>query len=313
MSNRLTSLWIHARGALFFMLRSMTAYGKSCLSTPTGTFSVEIHSVNRRHLDLHCHLPTGCACFESKIRNLISNVIQRGNVQYRLRIVPSEESCAQIQVNRPLLKALKQEWQEIASVLGYSPSVPLPVELIAERPDLFLQNDISINDADLWESIQQVTSAALEQLISDKEREGQILAQAITSIHGHLVDLLAQLQGLLPQAIANYKQRLHEKLHAELPESLLQDERLLREVCIFAEKADVAEEVARFQAHLDQLAHLLIPGNGGAGKPLEFLLQEMVREINTLGAKSSDINVIQLTLLMKGEIEKIREQVQNIE
>lgn len=295
------------------MLRSMTAYGRGSAVTRIGRFVVEIQSINKRHFELLCQLPASLILFEAKVRSLLAGEIHRGQLLYRLRVVYTEATPIQLTVDMPLLHQLKGAWQHVATTLGHDPSKPLPLELFAQRQDLLIQEERVDDEASLWLPINDATAAALQQLLCVKGEEGMNLATAIRGSHQQLLTLLADVKALLPDSSVRYRERLEERLRPILPENLLTDERMLRELCLFAEKSDVSEEVVRLESHLRQCIDLLDSEKVSVGKQFEFLLQEISREINTLGAKSSDIALIQRILAMKGEVEKIREQVQNIE
>lgn len=297
------------------MARSMTAYGTGSVATPLGRFTVEIQSINKRYFDLQCLLPPPLVRFEAKVRGLVSAAVHRGQLLYRLQIAYTGAGAIQLRVDDVLLLQLKDVWQHVATHLGHDATAPLPLELFTTRPDLFVQEESLADEESHWLGIAAATETALHKLLQLKCLEGSALTAVMAASAHRLTTCLVEIEILLPQAVVKYRQRLQDKLSQAISASpdLLNDERLLREVFLFADKVDVSEEIARLKSHLVQLNTLVNDSTGHIGKQLEFLLQEITREINTLGVKCSDIAVIQLTLAMKGEVEKIREQVQNVE
>lgn len=296
------------------MLKSMTAYSRVAGALSLGSCVIELQSVNKRHLEIQCQLPLSLSRYEASIRRQLGERLQRGQVMYRLRISYSGGSPTRLIPNIALLEQLKDVWQQMAPYLGYNASMPMPAELFADREDLFSQENIAdFEEKALWEEIAALTHQALEILMQEKKREGQALGDEIMERQKSLCLSLLEAESLTVGAADRYRHRLIDKLQQLIAEPLLSDERMLREVCLYADKVDVSEEIARLRIHLQELAGLVVQKAASIGKQLEFLLQEISREISTLGAKSPDIAVTHHILAMKGEVEKIREQVQNIE
>ncbi len=286
----------------------MTAYGRASRRAPTGRWVVEIHSVNRKMLDLHVNLPKEFLLFDRDVRKWVGGALQRGQVTVRIFMqeegpVPSHYAS--------LLKEQKKNWERIASDLGYDPAQAVNLAfLVAQLQGLSLQEVVQEEEA-LRSSLKETLEEALEEVLRMKEREGSALGEDILKRLKFLEGCIPQLLEHAPLAAERYREKLRERLREFAGGEC--DERILREVVLFAEKLDITEELTRLRSHVEQFYHLLESDEKSVGRTLDFLTQEMHREINTLAAKSSDSEVSFLGVKMKSELEKIREQIQNIE
>lgn len=294
-------------------LKSMTAFGAATEQTPLGICTVEISTVNKRHLEMQCYLPSQFSRFDTNIRSYLSKFIFRGQVSLRLNMRSIENPFSTITPNLSLLKQLKNAWTQIATELGHPVDKPLPLELFANQVNLIESSASAMDDADLWQIIENVLRQAIEKLLAVKLKEGLALQkdilQRVNFIRTHLQDIELRSS----DATKKFRLKLKERLDEVLNNSAETDERIMREVCVYAEKIDITEECVRLKTHLIELERLISCAQPYVGKQLEFLVQEITREISTLNAKSSEIDVIQLALSMKNEVERIREQIQNIE
>lgn len=299
------------------MLRSMTAYARVCKESPAGRFSIEINCVNRKHLEINTSLPNELLRYDTDIKKWISTVIGRGSVNVKINVAFNQESPLTVTPNLALARELKRAWEKIAAELSLTPNPDELLQMISKEEGLlsYEQND---QDEEFYrQTLKSVTEDAIQHLIAMKEYEGTILHQDIKTRFLKLASLIKLIENKAPGATERYRQRLVERVKevsCVSADSL--DERILREVCLYAEKIDIAEEIVRFNSHLQQVDKLIDSKRGhdqGVGKPLEFLIQELNREINTIGSKSSDTEVSHWVIEIKTELERIREQIQNIE
>jgi uncharacterized protein (TIGR00255 family) len=284
------------------MIRSMTAYGSAKRVTPSGKWAIEVHSVNRKGLDLNLFLPRELLSFDPEVRKILAQEIQRGLVTLRVNFEPE-------QIQGPLLslKAIKEKWDKIARELGFRSSDAIDLRFLIER----MKEEVVIGDGkefkvDLFTSI----SEALKKFIEMREKEGSALRKDFIL---RLKTIRTQLKKIEKKAPL-LQEKYQKKLKARITEvASLDKDRLLREVMIYAERVDVTEEITRLYSHMTQFEDLLRAKEKSVGRTLDFLTQEMGREINTLTAKAGDSEISKLAIGIKSEIEKIREQVQNIE
>jgi uncharacterized protein (TIGR00255 family) len=295
------------------MLKSMTAYGRSVYVCSGGRFVAEIHSVNKRFLEVNVHLPRELIRFERDVKKWVGKRFLRGQVNVFLNIHLTGISNVSIQANLLLAKQLKNAWSEIESELDLQSSDSFDLSLIASEKSLFIYEEDHGDDSLLRDALQKVVNEALDTAEEMKNEEGEALKEDMEARRPQFhekIDLIS-LKG--PSATKRYKERLLGNLEEILPGSVENEERILREIAIFADRVDISEELSRFRIHLLKYKNLLEAENTAIGKTLEFLVQEMHREINTIGSKSSDVEISHLVVDIKSELEKSREQVQNVE
>jgi uncharacterized protein (TIGR00255 family) len=296
----------------FMALKSMTGYGSAQVREKGVLATVEILSVNRKHLDINIILPRHLSRFDPDIRKLISSAIFRGHVVVRISCVFEESSPLAVRPNLALAKELYRGWQEIARALGIPAAEILSLSLLEKEPELF-----SFEETSLMESLQPILLKAVEDALKPflemREREGKLLESEISAKIKKLKDTVREIEANSTLATVKLREKLLSKLKEVLPEIKIVDDRLLKEIAIFAEKVDIAEEILRLDAHLDQFIQLLEEPKNTPGKTADFILQELNREINTIGSKSLELAITRLVVHMKSELERIREQMQNVE
>jgi uncharacterized protein (TIGR00255 family) len=293
------------------MLKSMTAYGRASLSTKIGRFVAEIQSLNRKHLEIQILLPKELSRFDTEIRKQISSMVFRGQVSIKISAFFDQTAPIIVTPNLPLVRQIKLAWETIAKDLKLEEQFNL--NLLANERDILLYGDNFQNEEDYRTALASTVDMALKEFVAMRIREGEALEQDIANRLIKLRQCLQQIDSRKDGATSKYRQKLKERIEEVLSGSIENEERILREVAIFAERIDIAEEITRFNSHIDQYEQLLKNGSDSLGKTMEFLLQEMNREVNTIGSKSSDIEITRLVLDMKSELERIREQIQNIE
>lgn len=295
------------------MLKSMTAYGRATTITALGRFVVEIQSVNRKHLEINVLLPKELTRFDADIRKLVGTQTFRGQVNVKVSVYFDKTASSTVTPNLPLAKQLKAAWEAIAKELKLDAS-EISLELLSKEDGILLYSDELQDEEQYRTDLTSVVQEALEQFAAMRIREGEALLQDITSRLTNLRHWLDRIVVLSKDSVSKYRQKLVERLESIVPSIIEDEERILREICLFADRIDIAEEVTRFYSHLDQWGNLLLFTEAKSiGKTLEFLLQEMSREVNTIGSKSSDIEISHLVVDMKSDLERIREQIQNVE
>ena len=292
----------------------MTGYARASFESSIGRFSIELQCVNRKHLEINTSLPKELLRYDGDIKRWISSTIGRGNVTVKINVSFDKESPLIVLPNLALIRQLKKAWETISTDLNLHISDNELLQIISHEDNLLVYDEAD-HDEDLYrQALKTITEEALQRLLTMKEYEGKILHDDISSRFSKLATIIKVIEHKAPGATERYRQRLTERLKEVSTTTTDLDERLLKEVCLYAERIDIAEELVRFHSHLQQVTKLLNSNeNQGVGKPLEFLIQELNREINTIGSKSSDIEVSHGVIEIKTELERIREQIQNIE
>ncbi len=279
-------------------MRSMTAYGRSQIETARGRWVVEVHSVNRKMLDIGVQMPRELLVFDLDVRKKIHERVQRGQVTVRIHLQSDDEEAP-----FEALRSLKKRWEGLAQKLGFEKKA-VTFEFLAGR---FEAAAAPKDEKGFKSDLEKALSLALDAFIAMREKEGAALLKDFKARIASIRKDLQKIEEKAPLLAKKYEEKLKEKLKD------FSDERLMREVILYAEKADISEEVTRLHSHLEQFEALFAAKEPSIGRTLDFLTQEMGREINTLGAKAGDSGISKLAIGIKSEIEKIREQVQNIE
>jgi uncharacterized protein (TIGR00255 family) len=293
-------------------VKSMTAYGRAAVDHAVGRFTVEVSSVNRRYLECIIDLPTELQAFESDIKKWVSALVSRGQISVKISADFIDTSPLNAKPNIPLARQLKDAWDAIAREL-HLPEDSFKLEMIANVEGL-ISFETNLQDAETFRNIlHSVVNMALKRLNDMKEMEGQALEAEIIERLDRITAAVQKIGLKAPNATHKFRKKLSDRLEELLAGSVENEERILREVGIYSEKIDIVEEVTRLESHLQQFRNLFNAPVDAVGKTFDFLLQEMLREINTVGSKSAELEVTQLVVEIKGELERIREQVQNIE
>jgi uncharacterized protein (TIGR00255 family) len=297
------------------MVRSMTGFGRAELRGDTLVVTVEARSVNHRHLDVALRVPRALASLEVDARRAIAGRLERGRVDVTVQVATvSEQACQRLVTDAALAREYVARARALAvdvADLGVAGGITL--EWLLQRPGVLRMEEAEPADLVVpWPLLEQVLSRALDELVARRTAEGERLAQELRSLHAELAAIVDTMAGRAPAAVARREQRLRERLQALLGAAGVDEGRVVTEAAIWADKADVTEELARLRAHLAELALVLDKG-GPVGRPLDFLLQELGREVNTVASKADDLELSQAALAGKGVLEKMREQVQNLE
>ncbi len=291
----------------------MTAYGQSSFVCPLGRFFIEIQCVNRKYLDIQTTLPSEFFRFDGEIKKKVAESIKRGQVNIRVQVVFDAEAPLQITPNLAVARQLKSAWEQVASELG-TPLDPQILFTLLSSQKVLVYHENFKSEKQFLDPLLSTLDQALIQVNAMRANEGQVLHQEIVSRFHKLSLWMEEIELKAPHTVEKYREKLLDKMHEMMQPSAELEERLFREVCLFADKIDIAEEITRFKSHLTQVnGFILQKASDGHGKSLEFLVQELNREINTINAKSNDIEISRIALAIKTELERIREQIQNIE
>ena len=292
------------------MIKSMTGYGRGEAVLHGRPITVELRSVNNRFLDCTVKLPRIYVFAEDAIKRRVQGSISRGKVDVFVTIGPSETGDTRISINRPMAEGYLNALRELRDV--YELRDDISVSLLSRFPDVFLVEKATEDLELVAEDIGTVLDQALVDFDAMRTREGEKLAQDVRSRAESITTLLGKIEVRAPGIVADYRARLAAKMQEVLQNTQLDEGRILTEAALFADKVAVDEETVRLHSHLSQLEHMLNEG-GAVGRKLDFLIQEFNREANTIGSKCSDMETARYVVDLKGEIEKIREQIQNIE
>ena len=292
------------------MIRSMTGYGRAEFANDDLKITVEIKSVNNRYLDIGIKMPRQLGMLESSIRAELKKYIGRGKVDVYITYEDLQEANMQVKYNSKIageyLKYLRQMAQE------YGLDDDIRVSSLSKYPDVFTMEEEPMDPVQLWECLRTVVCEAAENFLQARTREGEFLRNdligKLDEMQGH-VDFIAERS---PQIVAAYRQRLYEKVKDLIGDGVIEDSRILQEVTIYADKVCVDEELVRLQSHIKATREAL-DGSVGGGRKLDFIAQEMNREANTILSKSTDKEIADCGIVLKTTIEKVREQIQNIE
>lgn len=292
------------------MLRSMTGYGRSQKILNGRDILVEIRSVNHRYYEYSSRIPRSYSYIDEKLKALLKSGISRGKVEASVTINNIEGRDIVIGINKSAAEGYIAALRSVSDELGLKDDLKL--SNLIKLPDIFTVQKAPDNEEQLWEDVSLVASEALEAFISMRCSEGERLKADVLEKAANIEKSVCEVERLSPVTVENYRNKLRSKLEEILESRDIDEQRILTEAAVFAEKIAVDEETVRLRSHIAQLRTMLDSGEA-VGRKLDFLVQEMNREVNTIGSKAQDLNVARVVVDMKAEIEKIREQIQNIE
>jgi uncharacterized protein (TIGR00255 family) len=289
---------------------SMTGYGRGMFSTQDYLVTIDLKSINHRYLELYFKIPKTYSFLEDKLRREISGRISRGKVEISLVIEKLALTEARVELNQSLVSSYLQAIEELKN--NYAIDGEPDLKTIISLPDVFKTTQPEEDQEKLMEIAGQALDVALKSLIATRKLEGEGLRQDIQAKLANLEESRIALLELAPNVVTAYQEKLTKRIQELTGGIEIEQSRLATEVAIFADKSDISEELVRIESHLKQFLQILGVAEP-IGRKLDFLIQELNREINTVGSKASDINIAQLVINFKAELEKIREQIQNIE
>ena len=288
----------------------MTGYGRAQQSADGREITVELRSVNNRYLDCSVRLPRVYAYAEEPIRRRVKERIARGKTDVYVTVSEEGAAAATVRLNRPVLEGYLAAMRAIAEDYGVCDDIS--VTSLSRFPDVFVVEKQEDDEQKICAQILSVLDQALDQYDSMRRTEGEALAADVRNHAAAISALVGRVEERSPETVAEYRARLTAKMKEVLGAAAIDESRILTEAAIYADKVAVDEETVRLRSHLNQLGQMLSEG-GAVGRKLDFLMQEMNREANTIGSKCSDVALAQVVVEIKSELEKIREQIQNIE
>lgn len=298
------------KGVPYPMVRSMTGFGRGEATANLGKITVEMKAVNHRFSEVVFRMPRQFNAHEDAARKLILSQVTRGRVE----VIVSWEATAKakgVKVDKGLALAYHNALKELAGEIGSKLEISL--DTLARLPDVLSVEEGTVTDEEIWAMLEPALKQALANLIAMREREGAALAADLSERLDKIEAFRRKALEAAPRVVAEYQQRLTRRLEELLPQGIAVDpQRLAQEVAIFADRADISEELQRLGSHIGQFRAALAEGDA-IGRKLDFLVQELGREVNTIGSKANDAAITAAVVAAKSELEKIREQVQNVE
>lgn len=291
------------------MLRSMTGYGKAEADSSAGRITVEIKSVNHRYCEMFVKLPRVLSLMESDVKKKVAERLKRGKIEVYIQLEPGEHALVPA-VNIGLARGYCEAFRFLKEELELVDEVSLA--LILSQKDVLAAPDSRTDSDEFRRALFETVGAAAERLENMRLDEGKALRDDLLGRRTRLAELLESVETRVPVVVSDYAVKLRERIAQLLEGAAPEEPRLAQEVAIIADRGDVTEELVRFRSHLAQLDSFLLEVEP-VGRKLDFLLQEMNREVNTIGSKANDARIAMLVVELKAELEKIREQVQNIE
>ncbi len=288
----------------------MTGYGRNEALEGGKKILCEIKSVNHRYCDYTIKVPKYYGFLEDKVRSFVSEHISRGKVDIYIAVESYAEADKEISVNIELAKSYAAALAGLRDELNLRDDVS--VMSLARFPDIFIQERKEEDEEEIWQNVKAVLTPAVEAFTSMRQREGGRIEEDLKNRIEYMKSLAAKIEARSPETVAEYQKRLYDKISEVLENREIDDARVLTEVALFADKIAVNEEMVRLSSHFEEFYQIISSGEP-AGRKLDFLIQEINREINTTGSKANDIEIAKLVVDLKAETEKLREQIQNIE
>lgn len=292
------------------MIKSMTGYGRAQQLVDGMNITVEIKSVNHRYFEFTSKLPRNYGFLDEKLKSFFSEKLTRGKTECYVQIEAVEEPDTVIGLNHSLVKGYIDAYKELAETFGLENDIK--VSDISRVSDIFTVRKQASDEDKIWAAVKTVAQTALEGFIEMREREGSKLREDVLSRLNTIISNVEYVESRSPETVAEYNEKLLGRMRELLGEAHIDEQRILTEAAIFADKVAVAEETVRLRSHVSQMRSFL-DANEAVGKKMDFLIQEFNREANTIGSKAQDVEIARRVVAIKAEIEKIREQIQNIE
>ena len=292
------------------MVKSMTGYGRAVETVNGREFTVELRSVNNRYLDCTVKLPRSLSFAEDAVKQAVKNTISRGKVDVYISVHSESAADVKVTLNAAMVEGYLAAMKQMAA--EYAVKDDISVSLLSRMPEVFTVEKPDVDEEQLRADLLSVVEKALAAYDAMRAAEGKALENDLRSRGNTILELVSQVEAGNGQTVIDYRTRLENKLREVLANTAIDESRILTEAAIFADKVAVDEETVRLRSHLEQMNAMLTAG-GAIGRKLDFLLQEMNREANTTGSKCTDVRLARIVVDIKAELEKIREQTQNIE
>ena len=292
------------------MVKSMTGYGRAVETVNGREFTVELRSVNNRYLDCSVKLPRSLTFAEEAVKQAVKATISRGKVDVFITVHSEGVSDVKVSLNAAMVEGYLAAMKQMVTDYGVRDDISASV--LSRMPEVFTVEREEVDEEQLLSDLMGVVKQALANYDAMRAAEGKALENDLRSRGNTILELVSQVEAGNGQTVIDYRTRLYNKLKEVLANTTIDENRILTEAAIFADKVAVDEETVRLRSHLEQMNNMLTTG-GAIGRKLDFLLQEMNRESNTIGSKCSDVRLARIVVDIKAELEKIREQTQNIE
>ena len=292
------------------MIKSMTGFGRYEMADEKRKITVEMKAVNHRYLDMNLKMPKKFSFFESSIRGTLKKYIQRGKVDIYITYEDFTENNVSIRYNQDIAEEYMKYLDQMAD--HFSLEKDIRVSTLSRYPEVLSMEEQVMDEEEIWKNLEHAVSKAAEAFVDTRIKEGENLKQDLIKKLDGMLELVAYIEERSPEIIDAYKTKLEDKVKELLSETQIDENRILTEVTIFADKICVDEEIVRLKSHITSTKSTLEEG-GSIGRKLDFIAQEMNREANTILSKSNDLDTSNKAIDLKTEIEKVREQIQNIE
>lgn len=294
------------------MIRSMTGYGRSQAVVDTMNITVELKSVNHRYFEFNSRVPRNYGFLDEKLKNYISSRVSRGKVECYVSVENLEDDEIEILVNHSLAKSYLNALRELADRNDLTLRDDQAMSSLTRYNDIFAVHKQEADEEKIWNAVKSVAETAVDKFIAMRETEGEKLKNDVLSRADIILGKVSVIEERSPETVKEYNDKLLARITEFLSDVQVDEQRIATECAIFADKIAVAEETVRLRSHIDQLRQFL-DSNEAVGRKTDFLVQEMNREANTIGSKAQDVTIARNVIDIKAEIEKIREQIQNIE
>lgn len=292
------------------MIKSMTGYGKSEQTIDSLNVTVEIKSVNHRYFEFSARVPREYGFLEEKLKKYCNSLITRGKVECYVSVEDLEEREMEVNVNETLAAGYVKALKELSERFGLKDDISAVT--LSRYPDVITLHKASEDEERIWNAVKTVAETAVSKFIEMRETEGSKLRGDILSRADYIIECVEFIEGRSPETVREYNEKLKQRMKELLGDAAVDEQRLLNEAAIYADKIAVDEETVRLRSHISQLREFM-NSSEAIGRKLDFLVHEINREANTIGSKAQDVDIAKKVIAIKAEVEKIREQVQNIE
>lgn len=292
------------------MLKSMTGFGRAVEEIDGYVITVEIKSVNHRYFDFSSRIPRQYGFLDDKLKSYINSKVSRGKVECYVSVEALDTEDAAVVINKTLASAYVKALKELSG--EYSLKEDFGTAFVSRLPDVFVLKKADEDEEKICQIVKSVTDEAIEKFIQMRAVEGAKMKEDVASRAEYILDCVSFIEERSPQTVKEYNDKLVERVHEIIGDVSLDEQRIIQEVAVYADKVAVAEETVRLRSHIAQLKTFL-ESEEPIGRKMDFLVQEINREANTIGSKANDVEIARKVVDIKAEVEKIREQIQNIE
>lgn len=293
------------------MIKSMTGFGRCEVQEESRKFTVEMKSVNHRYLDANIRMPKKLNFFETAVRSLLKQSVQRGKVDIFITYEDLSEQQVSLKYNEVLAAEYLSYFEKMQE--KFSLENDIRVSTLSRYPEVLTMEEQAVDEEELWKGLKKALDGAIRQFVETRTSEGEHLREDLIEKLDNMLKLVGCIEERSPQIIAEYRDKLETKVKELLADTQMEDSRIAAEVVIFADKICTDEEVVRLRSHIVHMKDTLVSDDSGIGRKLDFIAQEMNREANTILSKANDLEISNIGIELKTEIEKVREQIQNIE